>query len=54
VRVRLNLEIRAEAFNLTNSFRAGDPTPGRNSPQFGQILTSLDPRIMQLAAKFTF
>jgi len=54
VRERMNLEIRAEAFNLTNSFRAGNPTTGRNSPQFGQILTSLDPRIMQLAAKFTF
>jgi len=49
-----NIEVRAEAFNLTNSFRAGPVTVGRNSPQFGQILTALDPRIMQLAMKFVF
>jgi hypothetical protein len=54
VRERLRMEVRAEAFNLTNSFRAGNPTAARNSPQFGQILTALDPRILQLAAKFSF
>jgi hypothetical protein len=54
IRERLRMEIRAEAFNLTNSFRAGNPTAARNSPQFGQILTALDPRILQLAAKFSF
>jgi hypothetical protein len=54
VRERMNIEIRAEAFNLSNSFRSGAPTTARNSPQFGQILTAQDPRIMQLAAKFTF
>jgi hypothetical protein len=55
---RQTIELRVEAFNLTNSFRAG---PGaalvvsaRNSPQFGQILTAQDPRIMQLAMKFGF
>jgi hypothetical protein len=47
-------EIRGEAFNLTNSFRSGPVTSARNSTQFGQILSSLDPRIIQLAAKFTF
>src|SRR5215831_2121404 len=58
VKERKTLELRAEAFNLTNSFRAG---PGanlvvkaRNSPQFGQILSAQDPRIMQLALKFGF
>src|SRR5665213_1292336 len=55
----MNLEVRGEAFNLTNSFRAGGPglaavTTARNSPQFGQILNAQDPRIMQLAAKFVF
>ena len=54
VHERMNVEFRAEAFNLTNSFRAGNPTAARNSPQFGQILTALDPRILQLAAKFSF
>ena len=56
---RRTVEVRAEAFNLTNSFRAGAPgmplvTTMRNSPQFGQILTAQDPRIMQLAMKFVF
>jgi len=47
-------ELRGEAFNLTNSYRAGPVTTAINSPQFGQILTSQDPRIMQLAGKFVF
>jgi hypothetical protein len=54
IREQMNLEIRAEAFNLSNSVRYNAPTTGRNSPQFGQILSAMDPRIMQLAAKFTF
>jgi hypothetical protein len=54
IRERMSMEIRGEAFNLTNSFRAGTPTTARNSPQFGQILTAMDPRILQLAAKFAF
>jgi Carboxypeptidase regulatory-like domain len=59
------LQIRGDAFNLTNSFRAGIPLPlltagasGVNTtfgtPTFGQITSALDPRIIQLAAKFTF
>jgi hypothetical protein len=59
------LQVRAEAFNLTNSFRAGVPPPSLaaggdgvvktlGSPNFGQITSALDPRIIQLAAKFTF
>jgi hypothetical protein len=58
-------EIRAEAFNVTNSFRAGISLPsllagasGVNTtfgtPTFGQITSALDPRILQMAAKFTF
>jgi hypothetical protein len=59
------LEFRAEAFNLTNSFRAGIPLPlltagasGVNTtfgtPTFGQITSALDPRILQMALKFSF
>ncbi len=59
------LEFRAEAFNATNSFRAGISLPsllagasGVNTtfgtPTFGQITSALDPRILQVAAKFTF
>ncbi|MBZ5673335.1 MAG: TonB-dependent receptor [Acidobacteriia bacterium] len=54
VRERMNLELRGEAFNLTNSYRAGPVTTARNSAQFGQILTALDPRIMQVALKLAF
>ena len=63
---RQNLEFRVEAFNLTNSFRAGIPPPslqaggsGLNTTfgsgkTFGQITSALDPRILQLALKYTF
>ena len=54
IRERMNMEARFEAFNVSNSFRAGPVTTGRNSAQFGQILTALDPRILQLALKFAF
>jgi Carboxypeptidase regulatory-like domain len=47
-------EVRAEAFNITNSFRRGNPTTALNSNTFGQITTALDPRIMQFALKYVF
>ncbi|HTR39007.1 MAG TPA: carboxypeptidase regulatory-like domain-containing protein [Bryobacteraceae bacterium] len=55
----MTLEARGEAFNLTNSFRAGAPgqpivTTTLTSNQFGQILSAQDPRIMQVALKFVF
>ena len=54
VREKMTLEARGEAFNLTNSFRAGPVTTGRNIGTFGQILTAQDPRILQVAMKFVF
>ena len=54
VRERMNLELRGEAFNLTNSYRAGPVTAARNNQNFGQILTAQDPRIMQVALKLAF
>jgi hypothetical protein len=48
------LELRAEAFNVTNSFRKGNPITAFNSNQFGQITSALDPRIMQFALKYIF
>lgn len=64
IREGQSLEIRGEAFNVTNSFRAGSETNGTpnglsgvtttQSNTFGQILSALDPRILQLAAKFVF
>jgi len=60
-------EVRAEAFNLTNSFipggvsgavTTGGITTGNslalNSNTFGQIRTALSPRIMQFALKYVF
>ncbi len=65
LREHMSFQLRADAFNLTNSYRAGVPsglttsggsgvTTTVNSAQFGQILTAMDPRIMQVAAKFVF
>jgi len=63
------LELRAEAYNVLNSFRPGCPsgTTGTgggcplggvnaivSSNVFGQIRNSLDPRIMQFALKYLF
>jgi carboxypeptidase family protein/TonB-dependent receptor-like protein len=48
------LEFRAEAFNVTNSFRMEDPTVAFNSGLFGQVTTAKDPRIMQFALKYVF
>ena len=53
LREQKTLEIRAEAFNVTNSFRAGPVTTTQNA-SFGRILTAQDPRIMQFAAKIVF
>jgi hypothetical protein len=65
IRDRYRFEIRGEAFNVTNSFRAGIPLPSNlagasgvnttfGTPTFGQITSALDPRILQVAAKFLF
>jgi outer membrane receptor protein involved in Fe transport len=65
IRERYTLQFRAEAFNVTNSFRAGISLPSLaagasgvsttfGTPTFGQITSALDPRIMQLALKFRF
>jgi hypothetical protein len=48
------VELRVEAFNLTNSFRMNDPIAAINSPLFGKVITAKDPRIMQFALKYVF
>jgi len=53
IREGQTLEIRSEAFNVTNSFRAGGVTTTQNA-NFGRILTAQDPRIMQFAMKLVF
>ena len=64
VREEHSIEFRAEAFNVLNSFRAGVPPGAPNtvsvvdtnltSAQFGKILNSLEPRVMQFALKYLF
>jgi hypothetical protein len=65
IREGYTLEVRGEAFNLTNSQRSGISPPslqagasGLNltlgTPGFGTVTNSLDPRILQLAMKFVF
>ena len=54
VRENQRLEVRAEAYNLTNSFRPGDPSTNFNQNTFGQIRTANDPRILQFALKYVF
>jgi hypothetical protein len=65
IRESMRMEFRLDAFNVTNSFRAGVPTTTAgggtsgvtttvNSAQFGQILSAQDPRILQVAGKFVF
>jgi len=48
------LEVRAEAYNVTNSLRPANPNTTITGSTFGQITTALDPRIMQFALKYVF
>jgi TonB-dependent Receptor Plug Domain/TonB dependent receptor len=51
---RLKLEFRAEFFNIFNHAEFSNPDTNINSGTFGQILTTADPRIIQLALRLTF
>jgi len=48
------LEIRAECFNCLNHAEWGNPSTTITSSVFGQISTTADPRIVQLAGRFIF
>jgi carboxypeptidase family protein/TonB-dependent receptor-like protein len=56
IREGQRIEFRAEAFNVTNSLRRGNPGTGINNLNtFGVIRSSAgDPRIMQFALKYVF
>lgn len=48
------IELRVEAFNLLNTVNLGAPEAQLGPASFGTITTALDPRVVQLAAKFWF
>jgi len=48
------VEVRVEAYNVTNSLRPGNPGTNFNAGTFGTITTALDPRILQFALKYVF
>jgi hypothetical protein len=54
IRESLQLQFRAEAFNLLNHANLGAPVLSVNSPNFGAITSATSPRIMQLALRLAF
>jgi len=49
-----NVELRLEAFNLTNTPPLAAPNVVLVTPGFGSITSAGDPRVIQLGAKFNF
>ncbi len=54
IRENKTLQFRAEFFNVFNQTNYRLPNNDINSPNFGKIQGSLDPRLIQLALKFLF
>jgi hypothetical protein len=48
------LELRFEAFNVTNTPPLGAPNGTYGSAAFGTITTAGDPRVIQVAIKYLF
>jgi len=48
------IELRLEVFNLLNTANFGAPAAQLGPASFGTITSALDPRVVQLAAKFWF
>ena len=51
---RLRLDLRGEAYDLTNTPRWGNPTHNVNNAAFGQILSASGERELQVALRITF
>jgi hypothetical protein len=57
LRENLSLELRAEAFNVTNSPSLGNPNTNYVAPgntAFGSITRAFDPRVFELVGKVSF
>jgi len=54
VREQQSVQFRWEVFNVPNVVNLQNPVSALNSANFGKILTSSDPRIMQVALKYVF
>ncbi len=48
------VELRGEVFNLLNTVNYGAPAATQGAANFGTITSALDPRVVQLAVKFSF
>jgi hypothetical protein len=48
------VQLRFEFFNILNHTNYNNPASNRNAATFGRIQSSADPRIIQLAAKYSF
>jgi hypothetical protein len=48
------IELRAEVFNLLNTANFGAPAATQGAANFGTITSALDPRVVQLAVKYSF
>jgi hypothetical protein len=53
-RERVKLEIRGDFFNIFNHAEFNNPITNISSSQFGQVIGTADPRIIQLAVRFSF
>lgn len=51
---RMNVEVRADFFNLFNRAQFANPNTNINDPNFGKIQFTYDPRIIQLALRVAF
>ena len=54
LRERQSVQFRWETFNVPNLVNLNNPVTSLNSVNFGKILGSGDPRIMQVALKYVF
>jgi hypothetical protein len=54
IREKVNLELRAEAFNVTNTPPLADPNGSFGSAAFGSITSAGNPRVFELVGKLRF